>query len=1286
LRPRHSILACLFLALSLGVVLAAEPIHVLCLAARDTRVQGLDAIDPAALAAYREAGYVLHLDYYEEVAPEALHRYPIVVGMIAQLHQGTRAVSDELAAAIDGYVRAGGGFILIPGPSYYGVADFTEQLNPWLAPYGAELLNEIPLDPSRQIEDVQILAYRYLCTTNLLSHPVTEGIDELLLPLDYANSYVRTHTMRLAPGWDVLVRGESTTASFPFGQTDPALRSGTWSHAPPLLAVRDWGKGHLAIFTTASRHFIWDAYHRAHGSGLVMKHGGLRLMCNLFDYVSAAGYARAVTPPPAAAATLVAGNVPIAVDKMAWLSSVLSTRLPPGYSVSAYIDCGAVSDRPYRSGVGAGYLASDPSRIVRWSRAFRFHATAANARLITKDSLRYRFDGLTSGVAYRVMFVHWDYSGDAGRAVRVAWGDKSLENEWLPSRFEQKQGPRLESITLPAEAVTNGSIEVTFSLGSGGEGTTAALGELWLLAPGQNDESAETLMARCEPPDAGNDLLLRPTPIYRGLIGARSLHGGGVATVSNMVEAARQAGLDFLVFTDPVASLTSDRYEALVRDCREASSTNFAALPGIRFKDGYEDTPLPPDQQRGRGHVSAYSFQSIERLPDVSDFGNPYALLWKFLGGAFSGGKNAVPTLMQSRDSTISPFFQRFWRGLDLFTFDCDGAAHGDARALYRDLLAGGYGPYPRVSGDYRSPAAITAAAKGWHTLVHATRRERIGAFHYASMVSNGPRFEGYAFTSDQTTNGESGGGQVFCGHTRIYLHLDASHTVPLTRVTLYHNDAVVRRWYPHTRRFTVVEPLLITTEGDLMTHIEAADGSEAYSGRFHVVEQGFYCSMCGDNQNTIASLARVPSRFVYDEREIFLQHSNWHTGQAAGQVGMLKDARELVPRIIETGIIQPCKYFRPCPRIRFSDGHTEDHVESELRIRSASGDHHVITYDFNPPGNHFRSRTALTVYRPAVDGATATLVETELTAQQDIPAGTLDSIGVLALAMMPPLAPAWRYTCTDVGNNLVTEAFASIVAGEQHRHALAPGSPLMLWPSDAGNLVVIPLDATAYQAEFSNLKGVWNGREHVELTTPGRAFAAGETHRTAFLVLLWPGSITSPEQLRALVTRYTANATVTGLTPGTTVQTGYRIRMVGRHGAAATVATSVQRRDALPLTLDGVNPHWTCAVERDGVLRVAPSGGSLLHTVVEALDQPFRVAAGNLLTADDPDLVIEWGSRAPGVVYFYAHNPRATSLATTVRTNPIFSSLVDAAVSVSLAPGQGRWYRATAPQSTRSY
>jgi len=71
-----------------------------------------------------------------------------------------------------------------------------------------------------------------------------------------------------------------------------------------------------------------------------------------------------------------------------------------------------------------------------------------------------------------------------------------------------------------------------------------------------------------------------------GIIGLRSSYSDGKGTVAEYVEAARKAGLSFIVFTDPLEMLTREKLAALIKDCREASGPDFYACPGIEFTCG----------------------------------------------------------------------------------------------------------------------------------------------------------------------------------------------------------------------------------------------------------------------------------------------------------------------------------------------------------------------------------------------------------------------------------------------------------------------------------------------------------------------------------------------------------------------------------------------------------------------------------------------------------------------------------------------------------------------------
>ena len=87
-------------------------------------------------------------------------------------------------------------------------------------------------------------------------------------------------------------------------------------------------------------------------------------------------------------------------------------------------------------------------------------------------------------------------------------------------------------------------------------------------------------------PDGQTPDFAPPSDGIRGLIGAHSAYSDGKGSVAAYVAAAQAAGLSFIVFTDPLESLTRDRLEQLKQACAAASTDSFYACPGIEFTDG----------------------------------------------------------------------------------------------------------------------------------------------------------------------------------------------------------------------------------------------------------------------------------------------------------------------------------------------------------------------------------------------------------------------------------------------------------------------------------------------------------------------------------------------------------------------------------------------------------------------------------------------------------------------------------------------------------------------------
>ena len=77
-------------------------------------------------------------------------------------------------------------------------------------------------------------------------------------------------------------------------------------------------------------------------------------------------------------------------------------------------------------------------------------------------------------------------------------------------------------------------------------------------------------------------------PGVRGIYGIHTTYTDGSGTVADYVQAAKQAGLSFIVFADPLEQLTSEELDQLKTDCEQVNSKEerFIAMPGIEFTDG----------------------------------------------------------------------------------------------------------------------------------------------------------------------------------------------------------------------------------------------------------------------------------------------------------------------------------------------------------------------------------------------------------------------------------------------------------------------------------------------------------------------------------------------------------------------------------------------------------------------------------------------------------------------------------------------------------------------------
>jgi len=217
------------------------------------------------------------------------------------------------------YVEAGGGLFLTGHieASQWGLERNTEELNRFLAPWGGQVLLEQVDEQDPVLR--QVRPHRYgisglAWTDNVVAHALTKGVTGFLYPSDYGAMCYYTHPVRVSGDWQVLLKASATARSVTarIGAEDwrKSKRPGAIAGEPPLLAVREAGKGRVVLWPMIPTATIIDGYHQFWGHGLTMvsrdrQHPseGETLIMNLLRWLVApsrgqfGGYVKRPPPP-----------------------------------------------------------------------------------------------------------------------------------------------------------------------------------------------------------------------------------------------------------------------------------------------------------------------------------------------------------------------------------------------------------------------------------------------------------------------------------------------------------------------------------------------------------------------------------------------------------------------------------------------------------------------------------------------------------------------------------------------------------------------------------------------------------------------------------------------------------------------------------------------------------------------------------------------------------------------------------------------------------------------------
>ncbi len=359
---------------------------------------GAFLIDPVLQRKLQADGYRVASLYGSQLTAKRLKLFNEVV-LVHEYLDTVKGASSASSAAVRrlkstyrmllNYVHHGGGLLTFFDEQHYALK-WKYQINWLLSPLGASMTREGYTE--RNPADIHILSLQHIAifsTRNIAISPVTRGVHKLWYP---GGSW--DDTLRLGPAWQVMVRGakSAVTAS---GQ-----------HSPPLLAVRHYGAGRIAVMACHSSFYVNNGYNRAYDNGWCFNHGnGLRLFKNLFNWLGASapaaklgGYHKGLVPP-------LAFKPAVAIEN----ASARHWKAYPGvFGVYSTFSGGAYTVADYAAEarrLGLKFVAfTDRIRTARQWRALKRQC---------KEATTAHFVAIP-GVAFR------DVNGDAGCAVNIS--------------------------------------------------------------------------------------------------------------------------------------------------------------------------------------------------------------------------------------------------------------------------------------------------------------------------------------------------------------------------------------------------------------------------------------------------------------------------------------------------------------------------------------------------------------------------------------------------------------------------------------------------------------------------------------------------------------------------------------------------------------------------------------------------------------------------------------------------------------------------------------------------
>ena len=330
-------------------------------------------------------------------------------------------------------------------------------------------------------------------------------------------------------------------------------------------------------------------------------------------------------------------------------------------------------------------------------------------------------------------------------------------------------------------------------------------------------------------------------PGLRGVMGLCSSLTTGQDTPAALIQKAKELGLDFVAFGEPLESLTPAKWEALKQVCLAGSDAKFLAQPGMTYRDDAGRRFLLCS-----GHFAwpAPEFLSADgkRLIKQS--------FW------FEGAKMGFCGPFDIQSSKAGWWSYGVYQAWAVYTYE-GGKQTEDTfdHYLYMNKINDQPGPYVLDAAD--SVAALTTAATTHPLTCFRVRdvaglKAWLGQNQYynanTTYISDGPKILQWS--------GENLGRQArfddVPGSVRLRLTLLVTNDVPLREVLVYDGPELIRRFLPATNGFCTVIDLEHDRQRNPVAVAVDVNGRRAISGGIQTRDSLFWRMECSDRGNSI--------------------------------------------------------------------------------------------------------------------------------------------------------------------------------------------------------------------------------------------------------------------------------------------------------------------------------------------------------------------------------------------------------------------------------------------------